>query len=233
VSKLSRRCPCGSGEQLETCCKNLLTATKTLEEIIDFHQFMVLHALKNPQQFVHKMRRIAFHEAGHALMRMLFYRDLRRVTIFPDKTGGSFCEGIPQFWKPDDVNVGQHHMEYAAIALAGKTAMALFCLCDACKKEDEAIEALGGGDDEESYASHTAHISDELKQQHSLATTALLQRHRQQLDAIVEALLAHQTLSGSEVFEVMLASGWNPNTDVDPEQFFNEVLGITPEVAAA
>jgi len=178
------------------------------------------------------MRRITFHEAGHALMNMLFFGDLVKVTIIPDSTGGQFCENLPADrldWSNDDIR-RRHGIEGAAIALAGKAATPLFCLCNICKTEDEAIERMGPRDEDgEQVRRWTAPLSDETKIAFHSAVIATLQRHRPQLDAIVEALLEHKTLSGAQVFEVMRASGWKPETDPDPEQFFSEVLGCSKE----
>jgi hypothetical protein len=162
----------------------------------------------------------------------LFIGDLVKVSMIPDSTGSQVCERLPADrldWSNADIR-RRHNIETAAINLAGKAATPLFCLCSICKTEDEAIERMGPRDEEgEQVRRWTAPLPDEVKIAFHSAVIAALQRHRPQLDAIVETLLKYKTLSGAQVFEVMRASGWKPETDPDPEQFFSEFLGCSKE----
>ena len=234
-------CPCGSGRKFKKCCKDVATATKVLQLNEIVREVCIDRRRKeNPEAFAHEHRQIAFHEAGHALMEMLFYRDLKRVSIIPCvfalkgpngfRGGRGICEGIDHGWKPRDEDAALHSIELAAILSAGKSAASFFCTCDACTKGEQANGDEDG--DEERLAALAAKVTDEHKKLLLSATTATIRRHRRELDAIVEALIEHDTLSGAQVFEAMIASGWNPETDADPDQFYNEALGITVDGSA-
>lgn len=185
--------------------------------------------MNRPEAFAHEQRYIAYHEAGHALMNMLFYGDLKQVSIPFGKDsngfrGKAFCTGIYHDWIRSDDERARRRIEQAAILSAGKAAADLFCTCGNCTKAAHQADSDKDGDEERFTA---LNIADEHKRTLLSATFAAIQRHRPQLDAIANALIERETLSGDEVEDVMLASGWNPDTDADPAQFYNEAaLGI-------
>jgi hypothetical protein len=239
-------CPCGSGKKFKKCCKDAATATKLLQlNEIAREIFIDRPRKENPEAFAHEHRYTAYHEAGHALMEMLFYRDLKRVTIIPTvlslnrlplqhgTAGIDFARGFCESIEHGDISEEDgplFSLEQAAIALAGKVAADSFCRCDAHKELNGNSKDIDS--DEGRVAIITANVKGEHKQIFALATAATIQRHRLQLDAIAQALIEHETLSGSQVFEILVSSGWNPDTDCDPDQFYNEALGISAEEAA-
>lgn len=218
-------CPCGSGRKLKVCCRDFESVSKVLQLNIIYREMLIDDVLKDPQAFAHKLRNVAFHEAGHALMEMLFYRDLKRVSIIPNiyslegmKIWSGVCFGIDHDWKSNDEDSGVHAIEQAAIISAGEAAAALFCACDTC--------ASGRTQDGDSDQEKLSTIPEKHRENLLSVTTTSIKRHRPQLDAIIEALLEHKTLSGNQVFDAMAATGWNPETDCDPEQFYDEFLSI-------
>lgn len=228
-------CPCSSGKKFKRCCKDIATATKVFQLNEIARELFIDRAQKeDPVGFAHEHRQTAYHEAGHALMEMLFYRDLNRVSILPCifalkgpdgfRGGRGICEGIDHNWKPNDEDAALHAIEMVAILSAGKIAASVFCTCDTCTKGAQANGDEDG--DQERIAAITGNAEDKHVKGVLSATAAAIQRHRPQLDAIVEALIEHQNLSGDEVLDAMLATGWDPETDSDPEQFYDEALGI-------
>src|SRR5690242_5370225 len=163
-------CPCGSGKKLEVCCKTFESAIKVLQLNIIFREKLIDDVLKDPKGFAHNLRGVAFHEAGHALMEMLFYRDLKQVSIMPNiysldgidgmKVWAGVCCGIDHDWKPSDEDAGLHTVEQAAIISAGEIAATLFCTCDTCKRNRADSEEDG---DEKRFAVLAAKVTDEHK----------------------------------------------------------------------
>jgi hypothetical protein len=160
-------------------------------------------------------------------MEMLFYRDLKQVSILPrayayagSPNGIGVCHGFCEAIDHDvnDEDAFQHGIETVAILSAGKIAVSLF---DACAKEEQ---TTGYEDGDEGQLAKYKEVDNKLVESVLSATNAAIHRHRPQLDAIVEALIEHETLSGDKVMDVMLASNWNPEADVDPVQFANEVF---------
>ena|ERR1700730_2543776 len=191
---------------------------------------------KREPQSAHDEHYTAYHEGGHALLNIIFYRGLDWVTIAP------FFPSIESFYKEDlisgccgldhDTNVfddwakALHNTGQVATLLAGQIAGDLFCKCH------RHIEG-NAGDQED--LNRILKSTDKVGVLSLIrpATVAIIQRHHPQLDAIANALVEHETLSGDEVMDVMLASGWNPETDVDPDQFYSEALGLDANGIAA
>jgi hypothetical protein len=178
----------------------------------------------SPEVFDHDELHTAYHEGGHALLQMLFYRDLERVTIVPffktveDFNTGTFVRGVC-IDIPHDLSGCDEHaatvrsIEQAAIGVAAKIAEDLFCTCKLC-----------AGSDVRDQEMLNEVFTDSIKAREGLASavTALLRRHRPQLDAIANALFERKTLTGPEVFDVMVKSGWSPTTDCDPRAFYED-----------
>jgi hypothetical protein len=205
-------CPCDSGKELKECCKDRTVA----DRLNDRRLSALIDRLRreDPERFLHEERHTAFHEAGHALMNMVFCRDLERVTITPflnhleKRIVGGVCVSI----KPrNDVDGAIDSFEQTAIGLAGKVADEIGCTCGIHEGSDS--------QDQKGVASLTANVQDQrFISAITTAVVSMIQRHRAQLDAIVEALIERKTLTGAEVFKVMVGSGWNPD-DSDREQF--------------
>ena len=200
---------------------------------------------KDPERFDHEQRYTAYHEAGHASMEMLFYRDLKRVSIIPffrswDEIqrneeqvqkaqgwhgAGGVCSGIDHDLERMNAGDGAFHsFQQTALLLAGKAGGDIFCTCEKHAGTD--------GYDQEDPPLLLANAKPEARQRLISAVSTVIHRHRPQLDAIAQALIENETLSGSQVFEAMVASGWDPETDVDPEQFYSEALGIAADETA-
>ena len=230
-------CPCGSGKKFKKCCRDIESVAK-----LRAHNDAVCEALvkqvrqTDPVRFEHQLSHKAFHETGHALMQMLFYRDLRRVTIVPSfETWEDVQQGvsrlssgvcIPIEHQLERINAEEmslHFLQQAATALAGKPSDEIFCTC-----------GITAGRDSSDEEQATRYIPDLNKRQRiRSAVIRVIDRHRRQLKAVANALVQHETLSGQQVMEVMQLAGWNPDTDPDPQQFYNEVLGITEEGSEA
>lgn len=189
---------------------------------------------KDPNAFDHDERSTAYHESGHALLQMLFYRDLEYVTIVPFfKTVEAFDKGKPvrgvcidiahDLSGCDEHAATVHSIEQAAIGMAGKIAGDLFCTCEKCE--------VGDGNDQK-MLNEIFTDSVTVRKALSSAVAALIQRHRVQLDAIANALFERKTLTGTEVFDVMVSSGWNSEADCDPQEFYKQ-FGIPHEVILA
>jgi SEC-C motif-containing protein len=199
---------------------------RRINEIVQDGVAVLRH--RDPERLAHDERHTAYHEAGHALLITIFFGDLQSVTVVAryesveDYHNGELSSGCRRL-VPDVTGVEQQ-FAYVAVLLAGKIAGDFFCTCDMhvggeCDADQEAVNEYLSP---ETKAEALSHITP--------ATVTVLDRHRPQLDAIVEALIERETLSGDDVMEVMRASGWNPETDCDPEQFYNEVLGITADI---
>lgn len=242
-------CPCGSRKKFKKCCRDVATVAKlkvynkAIREVL-VDQFRE----KYPVDFEHFYRGSAYHEAGHALMQMLFYRNLERVTIIPyfetwedaqrsihqlqegrvDEWSlfGGVCVGIDHdLDEMNDDDRALYFLNQTASLLAGKPSGDIFCTCD---------KHLGLDDDDQEKTNFlTAKFKAEDKERLVSAVAAVIQRHRPQLDAVVNALMERETLSGAAVMDAMLASGWDPDADADPNQFYDEALGITAEGEAA
>jgi hypothetical protein len=214
-------CPCGSGIKYKRCC-------------------LPTDQAKSPEFERHKEMHAAFHEAGHALMTVLFgerLMHLKYVFLIPvpakmaveelaefrARDGVAGTVSIPHHEDLDEEARCELAYQDAASTLAGDTAEKLFCHCHT------------GGDegDREDLEPIFANVSKEDQQRTAVAVTAAIERHRPQLDAIAAALIKHKFLTGPKVKEVMAASGWNPETDADPDQFYNEALGIAVDETEA
>lgn len=249
-------CPCGSGKKFKKCClprhqvnERVLAGAATpiltpaqleaieaaaangdlrrVNEIVRDGVAVLRH--RDPERFAHDERHTAYHEAGHTLLTIIFFRDLQSVTVVP------FYESVEDYYNEQlscgcrslvqDIT-GIQQTAYVAVLLAGKIAGDFFCTCGMhigsdCHDQEAVNEYLRP----EKKAVALSHITP--------ATVAVLNRHRTQIDAIVNALLERKTLTGPEVIDVMLSSGWNPEADVDPNMFYEQALGIRADGAEA
>lgn len=178
----------------------------------------------SPEAFDHDELHTAYHEGGHALLQMVFYGNLERVTIVPyfkkleDFAKGKFVRGVCIDISHDLSGCDEHgwtvrSIEQAAIGVAAKIAENLFCTCRINPNSDCHDQRM---------LNEVFTDSIESRKGLSSATTVLLRRHRPQLDAIANALFERKTLTGPEVFEVMVKSGWSPVTDCDPRAFYED-----------
>jgi SEC-C motif len=239
-------CPCGSGKKFKKCCRDVETVRKLKAYNEAVYEVMVKQAReKDPERFDHEQRYAAYHEAGHALMEMLFYGDLKRVSIIPffptwddvenaqaqvqkgqgwNGVGG-VCIGVEHDVRSmNDDDWAFHSFQMAAILLAGKAAGDRFCTCDV---------HIGGDDfDQETVSLVMSNAKAGVKDRLVSAVVAVIQRHGPQLEAIVRPLIEREVLSGDEVRDTMVAGGWVPETDADPDQFYAEALGIAADETA-
>ena len=177
----------------------------------------------DPEIFTHRLHYTAHHEAGHALVATILGLNLKNVTVSPH------YESIEEFKKfvsfgaiPDGQNrilpsPTTSKLQVSAVALAGEIAALRFCQC--------AMHKFGDLKDLQDVQEPPGLSKQEAISILFPVVEKLIARHGPQVQAIANALVEHQTLSGDEVKAVMLASGWNPETDVDP-------LGLDAEAAA-
>jgi hypothetical protein len=181
----------------------------------------------------HENQHLAYHEAGHALLEMLFYKDLQKVTIktFFDVKTKYLYNGLSTGLDPEakrvilrgpdydgnDARVGAF-LTVLEIAgnLAGPIAEKQFCTCG--------WNPDGDGYDRENLGKYYDEIERGRLKEISPSVSALVSSYRPQLDAIAKALFDRKTLTGAEVREVMAGSGYAD--DFDSDQFCLDTIEV-------
>ena len=191
---------------------------------------LLLKLTKARTEMPHENLHLCYHEAGHALMNILFYNDLIEVTIVPcldDANPGYVINGACKRIDCEKLlfQGAMPEAAYRAVqniieTLAGSIAERLFCRCGWCPDGDRF--------DREDIPDYYADLENGVTKDISPLVTEFMQRYRHQLDAIANALLERKTLIGAGVREVMLASGWKAEdltvASFDSYLFCEEVL---------
>lgn len=183
-------------------------------------QLMEGHMKKNREK--ENIDLVAWHEAGHALAGLLLGQDLTKASIIPSTSGA----GGATFITPKKMGLfSKKELEDQVVMLyAGRNAEAIF------SKEDDGITTGASNDiekatgliqkmvteygmtdafgllnlemldekDTEQVMKEMVKISDDLRTR----SITLLQEHKEQLQAIAEALAEKETLTGKEIREI-------------------------------
>ena len=169
----------------------------------------------------HERRIVAYHESGHALATLILdpSRELRKVSIIGNSRGAlGFTWGVPG--EEAHLRSERDYLNEIAIALAGVAAERLVftTATDGAAGDLQVVGGLArrmvhdcgmGGvlfRSEVGSESLREHLDNEMRRiadscYRDVAT--LLERHRPALDRLATALLANETLSGSEVSELI------------------------------
>ncbi len=151
----------------------------------------------------------AYHEAGHAFMAILQGARVRSVTIEPDRDDGPERFGDAQVeWLRSDFSARELCERSIRVALAGPVAEMIHL----GEPNHPGVVAEWKADWDEAWQLASALIADERQRLAYLEqTTARLYKlmrrddHWAALAALVDNLLAHETLDGEQVEEILAA----------------------------
>jgi len=150
---------------------------------------------------------VAYHEAGHALMAILLGGEIRLVTIEPDNDDGPQRYGDTQvLWR----RRGESDKEFAAtaiqVSLAGPAAEMIY----SGDPFHPGLVAEWSADWEEAWRWATLLHAREQRRLEYLEQRSIQLYHRLKADnlwpalaAIADHLLAHETLEGEQVVEIV------------------------------
>lgn len=149
----------------------------------------------------------AYHEAGHAFAAIHVGARVRRVTIEPDRDDGpQRYADIQVEWPLDQFTARELHEKSVLVALAGPVAEMLY----SGEPFHPGLVAEWAADWQLAWESATLLIRSERKrlaylEQATVRLYRLLDRedHWAALAAIADNLLAHETLEGEEVEEIV------------------------------
>jgi ATP-dependent Zn protease len=150
---------------------------------------------------------IAYHEAGHALMALMLGGKIKHVTIDPDNDDGPDRQGDTQvIWRRSRIS----HIEYARIAvqvsLAGPVAEMIY----SGDTYHPGLVAEWAADWREAWdAAQLLHSGERQRMEYLEQVSITLYRQLQQDDlwaalaSLADHLLAHETLEGEQVKEIV------------------------------
>ena len=150
---------------------------------------------------------VAYHEAGHALMAVLLGGEVRLVTIEPDSDEGSDRQGDTQVAWPRSRMTPRKFAEISVqVSLAGPVAEMLYT----GEPYHPGLIAEWAADWQEAWAAAMALYPDQRKLLTYLEQESISLYHRLKQDAawaalaaIADHLLAHETLEGEQVEEIV------------------------------
>jgi ATP-dependent Zn protease len=153
---------------------------------------------------------IAYHEAGHALMAHLLGGQVRSVTIEPDRDDGPERQGDTQIlWRRRGVSDREYAQMAVQVCLAGPVAEMIYT----GDPYHPGMVAEWAGDWREAWELATVLQPDERKRLQWLEEASVRLYHRLKQDdywaalaALADNLLAHETLEGEQVAEII--SDW-------------------------
>jgi ATP-dependent Zn protease len=153
---------------------------------------------------------IAYHEAGHALMAHLLGGQVRSVTIEPDRDDGPERQGDTQIlWRRRGVSDREYAQMAVQVCLAGPVAEMIYT----GDPYHPGMVAEWAGDWREAWELATVLQPDERKRLKWLEEVSVRLYHRLKQDdywaalaALADNLLAHETLEGEQVAEII--SDW-------------------------
>lgn len=150
---------------------------------------------------------IAYHEAGHALMALLLGGEVRQVTIEPDRDDGPERQGDTQvLWRRSGMSDHDYAKRAVQVCLAGPVAEMLY----SGEPYHPGLVAAWAADWREAWnAASPLHV-DERKRLKYLEEVSIQLYHRLKQDdlwgalaALADNLLAHETLEGEQVEEIV------------------------------
>jgi ATP-dependent Zn protease len=153
---------------------------------------------------------VAYHEAGHAFMALLLGGRVKHVTIDPDNDDGPDRYGDTQIlWRRSRMGEKEFAQKSVQVCLAGPVAEMIY-LGD---PYHPGLVAEWAGDWREAWGAAVILYPDERKRLEYLETTSIALYHRLKSDnlwpalaALADNLLAHETLEGEDVEEIV--SDW-------------------------
>jgi hypothetical protein len=156
---------------------------------------------------------IAYHEAGHALIACLLGGEVQIVTIEPDDDDGPDREGDTQvLWRSGDTGKA-FATKAVQVSLAGPVAEMIY----SGDPYHPALVAEWAADWKDAWEAAIALHPDEVRRMDYLERTSVQLYHRLQreemwaaLAALADHLLAHETLEGEQVEEIVSEwlGGW-------------------------
>ncbi|MGB3387426.1 MAG: ATP-dependent Zn protease [Pseudaminobacter sp.] len=222
LRRLARRALGFSGADIERLVREARQTARREQRALTYDDLDALLSASRPAISPQKRRRIAVHEAGHMLARILLdLGELTTVTI--DTATGGFTEAT----SPDDVvDTAEQCHRYLMMTMAGRAAEQVvygsalsgsggFAHSDLAKATQLATAmevSLGFGKRLPLLYRDPDHGQTMIRQDRDLARCVhrrleraeasarkLIRRHRVQLDMIADALEAHGTLEGGEL----------------------------------
>ncbi len=152
---------------------------------------------------------VAYHEAGHVLIAVLLGARIRSVTIEPDRDDGPQRYGDTQvLWPRGRCSAREQAEKDVQVALAGAVAE----MIHSGNPFHPGFVAEWAADWQAAWVAAATFIADDIKRLRYLEQVSL-QLHKQlsrddlwaALAAVVDHLLAHDTLEGEQVEEILEA----------------------------
>lgn len=153
---------------------------------------------------------VAYHEAGHAFMAVLLGGRVKQVTIDPDNDDGPDRYGDTQIlWRRSRMGEKEFAQKSVQVCLAGPVAEMIY----SGDPYHPGLVAEGAGDWRDAWEAAVVLYADERKRLEYLEATSIALYHRMKSDnlwpalaALADNLLAHETLEGEDVEEIV--SDW-------------------------
>jgi cell division protease FtsH len=236
LERIARGTPGFSGADLKNIINEAaVTATKNRQEAITMADFeeardkiMVGKTTKSMDRTPEELRETAYHEAGHALMRVLqpeHAMPLHKVTILARGNALGIAWALPE---ADQLGRSKEEMlAEIRVAMGGRAAEELVFgkqltgahsdLKNATHKAQEMVRYHGMDEElgpvvydvthRHGYSQKTAELIDQAVKNIVLSALEqvkkVLQENRDKLDRLAQALLEHETLDAVEVYELL------------------------------
>ena len=150
---------------------------------------------------------IAYHEAGHALMALLLGGEVRLVTIDPDHDDGPQRQGDTQvLWRRSGISDKQFAMDAVQVSLAGPVAEMIY----SGEAYHPGLVVEWAADWNDAWQAADILHRDERRRLQYLEQVSIELYHRLRGDelwaalaALADHLLAHETLEGEQVDEIV------------------------------
>ncbi len=150
---------------------------------------------------------IAYHEAGHALVALLLGGEVRLVTIDPDNDDGPDRQGDTQvLWRRSGISETEFANKAVQVSLAGPVAEMIY----SGDPYHPGFVAEWAADWRDAWEAAAPLHRDERKRLEFLERTSIQLYHRLQEDnlwaalaSLADHLLAHETLEGEQVEEIV------------------------------
>ena len=150
---------------------------------------------------------VAYHEAGHALTAFLLGGEVRSVTIDPDRDEGPHRQGDTQvLWRRSTDGEKEYAKKAVEVSLAGPVAEMIY----SGEPYHPGLVAEWAADWREAWEAAVVLFADERKRLKYLEDVSIRLYHRLQeedlwaaLAALADNLLAHETLDGEQVEEIV------------------------------
>ncbi|MCC7423520.1 MAG: M50 family metallopeptidase [Planctomycetaceae bacterium] len=150
---------------------------------------------------------VAYHEAGHAFVAILLGGRVKHVTVDPDNDDGPDRYGDTQvLWRRSRIGEKEFAQKSVQVCLAGPVAEMIY----SGDPYHPGLVAEWAGDWRDAWEAAVVLFADERKRLEYLEATSIQLYHRLKSDnlwpalaALADNLLAHETLEGEEVEEIV------------------------------